>query len=551
MSPDVTRVQARRSVCLLKGWVTVANKHLFSPAPAGHVPPITDIFNHAGGNAYQSGAKESLAQYVATGCLANTFYTSADEQLDTVLKLAAECPAEFVAQVAIYGRKSAFMKDAPALLLAHLLTRDAAMFRAAFGRVIDNPKMLRTFVQIVRSGKVGRKAIGSAVVRRAVHGWFAARSAQQLFFASIGNEPSLKDIIKLARPKPSDEERNQLYRYLIDKEFNVDQLPEIVRAFEAWKKDPTGSVPDVPFLMLTGLPLTKEQWKDIARNATWQTTRMNLNTFQRHGVFDDSELTSVLAHRLVNPDEIKRARVFPYQLLMAFKHTVGVPRMISDALQDAMERATENVPTIEGTLAIFPDVSQSMDSPVTGVRGTATTKVTCRDVAALVAATFLRRNPDAIVVPFKEQIVRLRLNARDSVMTIADQIARCGSGGTNCSAPLRMVNAEKRKIDTVIYVSDNESWVDARFGGAATETMVQWEVLRARSQKAKMVCIDVTPNRAKQAPTRKDILNVGGFSDEVFTLTSEFAKGSGSDHWVKKIESIQLDRPTAEVVHAE
>ncbi len=531
----------------------MANKQLFAPAPAGAVPPVTDIFNHAGGNAFQSGPKESLAQYVATGCLGATFYTSAEEQLDTSLQLAASCSPEFVAQVAIYGRKSAFMKDTPALLLGHLLTRGdegRAAFRAAFPRVIDNPKMLRTFVQILRSGKLGRKSVASSVVRKAVGTWFATRTGKQLFFASIGNDPSLKDVIKLARPKPVDGARDHLYRYLIDKEHDIALLPEIVQAFEAWKLDPSGPVPDVPFLMLTAQPLKKEQWKDIARNATWQTTRMNLATFNRHGVFEDPELMSLIAHRLVNPDEIKRARVFPYQLLMAFKHTDGVPRMISDALQDAMERATENVPVIDGPIAVFPDVSRSMDSPVTGGRGTATTKVTCRDVAALVAATFLRRNPDALVVPFKEQIVRLKLNARDSIMTIADQIAKCGSGGTNCSAPLKLVNAERRKLGLVIYVSDNESWVDAKGGGTSTEVMVQWEALRARNPGAKMVCIDVTPNRAKQAPTRRDILNVGGFSDEVFTLTAEFAKGSGQDHWVKRIESIDLSPAVAKAPEA-
>lgn len=31
--------------------------------------------------------------------------------------------------------------------------------------------------------------------------------------------------------------------------------------------------------------LVRQDWVGIARRATWQTTRMNLNTFARHGVF--------------------------------------------------------------------------------------------------------------------------------------------------------------------------------------------------------------------------------------------------------------------------
>lgn len=531
----------------------MANKQLFKSAKPGRTPPPADIINSAGGLAYKAGPKDALAQYVTTGCLSATFYASAEEQLDEVLKLAGQCEPEFVAKAAIYGRRSAFMKDAPALLCAHLTTRGPeglAALKVAFPRVIDNPRMLRTFVQMIRSGRVGRKSFGTAT-KKLAQSWFGARSDVQLFRGSIGNEPSLADVIKMVHPKPSTDARKGLYAYLIGKPHDVATLDPLVQAFEAWKLDPSGAVPDVPFQMLTSVQLTKEQWKGVARQASWQTVRMNLNTFQRHGVFEDKALVKALAEKLRDEREIARARVFPYQLLIAYRNTEGVPMEIQSALQDAMEVATKNVPAIDGRIAVFPDVSGSMDSPVTGHRKGATTKVHCRDVAALVAATLLRRNPDAIVLPFKEDVVRLRINPRDSIVSIAEAIAKCGSGGTNCSAPLRYVNHEKEKLDLVVYVSDNESWMDtsiersiglhtAGLTSSPTKSMVEWEALRARCPKAKMVCIDLAPNGTRQAPTREDILNVGGFSDEVFTLISEFASGHGRDHWVKKIESFDM-----------
>ena len=45
-------------------------------------------------------------------------------------------------------------------------------------------------------------------------------------------------------------------------------------------------------------------------------TRMNLNTFQRHGVFHDAEMVELIANRLRDAEAIKRAKVFPYQLLI-------------------------------------------------------------------------------------------------------------------------------------------------------------------------------------------------------------------------------------------
>ena len=47
-------------------------------------------------------------------------------------------------------------------------------------------------------------------------------------------------------------------------------------------------------------------------------TRMNLNTFARHGVFENAEMTALVANRLRNPRLIEKARVFPYQLMVAY-----------------------------------------------------------------------------------------------------------------------------------------------------------------------------------------------------------------------------------------
>jgi len=528
---------------------TVANKNLFQSAPAGRVAPIADTVNAAGGLAYKASQKEALAQYVATGCLGSTFYSTDEEQLDTILKLAASVDPEFVAKAAIYGHKSAFMKDAPALLLAHLMTRGEpgiAAMKSAFFQVIDNPKMMRTFAQIVRSGRVGRKSFGTAP-KKLIETWFLNRTDAQLIRAT-GDKPSIADVVKMVHPKPATPERKETYAWLVDKKVDLEKADPLLQEYEAWKKDTTRPIPDVPFLMLSNAKLTKSQWVEIALSASWQTLRMNINTFQRHGVFEDAATVKKLADKLRDEDSILRARVFPYQLLVAYKHTEAAPMEIQNALQDAMEIATKNVPSFDGLkVAVFPDVSGSMASPVTGTRKGATSKAQCREVAALIAATILRRNPDAIVLPFKEDIVKLRFNPRDSIMTIAKQIAECGSGGTDCSAPLRALNATKEKVDICIFASDNESWMDSKvvqnswssgYTSSATKSMIEWEAIRARNPKAKLVCIDLAPNGSRQAPTREDILNVGGFSDEVFTLMSEFVKGSGRDHWVKKIEAI-------------
>jgi 60 kDa SS-A/Ro ribonucleoprotein len=350
----------------------------------------------------------------------------------------------------------------------------------------------------------------------------------------------------MVHPRPADAAREALYAYLIDRPHDAALLPDKVKQFEAFKMGHIDVVPDLPFQLLTALDLQPKHWIEIARNASWQMTRMNLNTFARHKVFASTEMIRVVENRLRNPELIKRARVFPYQLMTAYVMTdPSVPTRVREALQDAMEVATQNTPRIEGKVYVCPDVSGSMQSAVTGVRKGATSSVRCIDVAALVAATIMRRNPDAEILPFGTDVCSVSINPRDSIMSNAQKLAALAGGGTNCSAPLAWLNRQKATGDLVVYVSDNESWVDAphygRFGGGRTETMNQWALFQQRNPQARMVCIDVQPVTTTQAAERADIMNVGGFSDQAFDLMALFASGRMTpNHWVGEIEKIEL-----------
>jgi 60 kDa SS-A/Ro ribonucleoprotein len=521
----------------------MANKTLFASLRDALIPQ-TDAVNSENAPAYALAPKQALAQYAATGCFGRTFYAAADEQLTRVLELceaiASQGESEFVARVAIYSRTQSFMKDMPALLCAWLSARDPRLHETVFARVIDNARMLRTYVQILRSGVVGRKSLGSAP-KRLVREWLASRDEEALFSSSAGQSPSLSDIVKMVHPKPASPKREAFYGYMLGRSYDANALPKLVMQFEQFKAGEASDVPDLPFLLLSALPLSQKDWVSIAKNASWQTTRMNLNTFARHGVFEAHGLADLIAARLRDAGEIARARVFPYQLLTAYRNCdAAVPQEVRNALQDAMELAMANVPSIVGDVVVCPDVSGSMKSPVTGYRAGSTTSVQCIDVAALVAASVLRKNPAATVLPFEQAVVSVDLNSRDSVMTNAGQLASIGGGGTNCSAPVRLLNQRKAKADLVLFISDNESWVDRR-RGRGTALLAEWSEFRQRNPKARLVCLDVQPNQTTQAAERADILNIGGFSDQVFEVISAFASGQlEADHWIARIEAVEV-----------
>lgn len=530
----------------------MANKNLFKSTGGSRSVPKADTTNRAGGKAYNFDKKHCLAQIAATNCFNGTFYASAEDNLklakDAALALVDD--PEFIAKVAVYSRSKSYMKDMPAFLTVVLADIDKPLFRKVFRKVIDNGKMLRNVIQMGRSGAVtGKKFNMSAgTFRHAIQEWFDSKGPWALFKASIGNDPSMRDILRMARPRPNTPEKNALFGYFLGKKVEFDSLPEIVRQYEAWKIHKEGPVPDVDFRLLDSLGLSEKDWTQIAANAPWMMTRMNLNTFARHGVFKDKKVAKLVADRLRSKEEIEKARAFPYQLFVAWRETNSnseIPFDVKDALQDAMEIAIDNVPALPGKGYVCVDTSGSMGSPVTGYgNGRHTSSVQCVEVAGLIASAVVRKNRSADIYTFNSGAVHVNLNPRDTVITNTQKLAKAG-GGTCVSAPLAKLNRDGAKGDWVLYVSDYESWIDGGNGYShyyGTGLADEWQKFKARNPQARLICCDLTPRSNSQIKTRADVLQVGGFSDSVFDVVSSFVEhGFETDHWVSEIEKVSLD----------
>ena len=368
-------------------------------------------------------------------------------------------------------------------------------------------------------------------------------------------------MLRLAHPKPLDRTKDALYKWFLGKEYAEDVLPDVVRQYEDYKAGKLKEVPQVPFEMLTALKLGQTEWCQIAMRAAWHWTRMNLNTMQRHEVFALPDMVDMVAARLVDRDAIHKAKVFPYQIMAAYKNAgAEIPHKVKEALQDALEIATENVPELQGDGYICTDVSGSMNLAVTGVKKgkkgkkkSTPSKVRCVDVAGLLASAILRKNPSSCIIPFDDAVRQHTINPRDSVLTNAEKLGSMVKGGTNCSAPLKLLNERQAKGDWVFLVSDNQSWVDSlpnvatpfgRYNNAGpghTGFMREWDTFKERNPRAHLVCLDIQPYATTQAQERPDILNVGGMSDNVFDVVSLFFKGElSADHWLGLIDKVEL-----------
>ncbi len=103
-----------------------------------------------------------------------------------------------------------------------------------------------------------------------------------------------------------------------------------------------------------------------------------------------------------------------------------------------------------------------------------------------------------------------------------------------------------RRFAGCVLVSDQESWIGTGRHGS-TAVMTAWQefvrnqgrLRRADDAGPKLVCIDLQPYCTTQAPDRWDILNVGGFSDAVFSVVASFFSDD-ANRFVADVEALEL-----------
>jgi 60 kDa SS-A/Ro ribonucleoprotein len=305
--------------------------------------PKANAVNEAGGLAYKLEPKHALAQVAATGTFGNAFYSTAETQLDAVLKLIDEVDDnQYLAKLALYAREKAFMKDMPAALLVALSVRDTELMHRVFDRVVDNGRVLRTVFQMIRSGrfksntaknKAGKGRVGlSSSVQRAFQRWLNTASVGKLLSASIGNDPSLRDILRMARPTPKDNARRAMFGWLTDKSIDKwapateADLPAEIQSLIAYRNSESeeaqaliaGGLDNVRWDLMSDAAKGPKVWAALARKMGPQALRMNLNTLLRHDVLATSTMVDYVADRIADESEIRSGKQFPYQYFAAY-----------------------------------------------------------------------------------------------------------------------------------------------------------------------------------------------------------------------------------------
>lgn len=341
------------------------------------------------------------------------FYEDGQEIGQRIAELARQVPPEAVARMAIEAREQANLRHAPLLLLDALSETGkpilAATVERTIQRVDEMPEMLAIY------WRNGRKPVARQL-RKGLARAFAKFDEYALAKYNRKGTVKLRDVLRIARPKPADDAQSALWKRV---------------------KDGTLETPDTWEVALSGGADKRETFERLIREGMlgYLALLRNLRNMAEAGVDP----------KLVNEAIIARKgarRVLPFRYVAAAR---AAPQF-EPALDQALCEAIAEMPMLSGKTAILVDVSRSMEYPLS-----ARSDMERMDAAAALASI---AHGDLRVFSFSGEIVEVP--PRRGMAGVDAVVNSQRHGGTYLGAAVKALN-EQVPHDRLIVVTDEQS----------------------------------------------------------------------------------------------
>ncbi|WP_068614693.1 TROVE domain-containing protein [Paenibacillus tuaregi] len=476
--------------------------------------------------AFTRSAEEQYLQTLLTNTLSNTFYADQNELLAGAEQLHHEMAAgspEFMAKAIVFARNEGFMRLQPLYGLAVLSMYRQDLFAKIFLQVVRIPSDLSDFLTILKG--LGRGEGGRAVKRQVNRFLSLVSEYWAMKYNGRGRGYSLGDAIATAHPKPQDLKQQALFRYLRGLEANLALLPQ-VEALEQLKltTDEEEQIKwiehgKLPYETVTGaIKPSKMVWEALLYQMPTFALLRHLNTLQRAGVLEKQANVDYIVNRLTDEQALKKAKILPFRLASAFRQ-VEHPEL-RDALREAAELTFNNLPELGEQTAIFLDISGSMNGQYLEIGS----------VFAL--AMYKKTRGNSLFWLFDTEVVDAKPSRKDSILTQASQIH--ARGGTDMGAPVRKLIRERRKVDQIIIITDEQQ-------NSGSPFYEQLRLYRSKiNRDVKAFIIDIAPYRHAMVPDHDpQTFYIYGWSDTVLSYIAQSVQGYSP--LVEQVNRMDLD----------
>lgn len=497
------------------------------------------IPNNAGYPVYEISALEQLQRFLVLGTASNTYYvhrnTLLQENVDNIKTLFDSTQyreaLSLIKTISISGRAPKVSPTLFALALAFAAKSEATRKLAAdiFPEIVRTQSHLFEFISYVRTLRgMGR------ILRNAIRYWYQNQPTEALAYQMVKyrnrNGYTTRDVLRLVKPKPRNEERSELYAFGADK-----HRPTRIKIIEAFKRAQSSTEVTLDLIKELSLPREALPTEWLNNPDVWRAMlpTMPLTAMIRNlGKMASLELltpmsaeSSIVIEKLNDQQLLTSSRIHPFNVLLAWSTyssgngikgslTWKVNPMISTALEQAFYKTFGNVTPAGKRTLIGLDVSGSMEQTIMGSHISAAT------AAAALTLLAVKTEPLCLVKAFSTQLVPLNLDASDNLTTIRAK-TKMPFGGTDCAAPILWAQKNNVPIDTFIIITDNETWA-----GHISPVLALKQYRAKLGIQAKLIVVGLTATRFSIAdPLDLDMMDVVGFDAAVPDIINSFSKG--------------------------
>ena len=538
--------------------------------------------NFMGEMAFKMEDKEELISTVMTTFLQGEYYEKEATKIARIQELLKKVDPLFAAKLAIYARNEGNLRS-----VTHFVAAEIAKYisgtdwgKRFYNRIVVRPDDMSEIVSAyAHINGMSQKDISK--IPNAMKGGFKTAlerlDAYQLDKYKMKNRSvSMIDLIRLFHPK-GNQKNAEAFKRLVNGE-SLEGLYET----KILEKE-----------MTKAGQLTKNATEDEKKEAKHEAISeildnvkgmpiMNLIRNLRNIILYAPDKVEDACAQLRIKDKILNSRLLPFRFATAYaeieKMIWGKPntdtaitfesdkaegeltkaqfnslkRSVLDALEDAIQYSVENIPELEGNVAILVDHSGSCRGDAGGSSAvSAFSKTSTAMIGNLFGSMMAYRQKNVYIGLFGDKLIDVPMDRSMKMLDFNkmsfDKGAYCGLGTeTGIYDFMRKCVDEKKKVDNVVVFSDCQIGSGERgftpwYGSKLSDRGGHFHELFKEFKKLNPMCNWIVVNLRQSGGTSvfdksMRILNISGWSDKIFDTIKSQCRGW--DAIIKEIESV-------------
>jgi hypothetical protein len=517
-------------------------------APMKPKAGVRVVTNLAGGDAFDRTPRLSLVSMVLTSMVQDSFYQSAEAQVETVAalvrKLAEQDDLLFAAKLAVYVRNEHGLRS-----ISHVVAGEVAKMRDEFP---THKNLLDPNTSFNWGGDFFQRLAFRPDDMLEIAGYWITKYGN-------GEKKTLPAAMKrgfsaaFARFKP---ETLAKYNGASTKSMTLRQLAHLVHP--AGPKDSTlyklrgGTLPTADTFEVALSRAGNEENAEEAKGQEWGRL-LNAGKIGylaglrniRNVLQQAPESAEKLFEVLLDDEQIAKSKVFPFQFMAAFDAITTCqpppPRAARalEVIEQASRKALKNVPVLSGSTLVALDESGSMLHPRNESRGNKLVMTPQHKLPGVFGAVFgtalYLSGADVDLMLFSDTAHYVTLMPSAGLFAgVQKLLANAKPAGTNFHAPFQTAG---RAYDRIIILSDEQGWVHE--GGMSRPVPSIDEYKRKFNANPRIYTWNLVGSETSMFPERRTY-SLAGVSDKVFDLLA--ALETDPQAMLSAIEKTQITR---------